>query len=111
MTTVWVTNNDDHDLETRWHGRSYVFKIGDPVEIEYDVAQNLFGHEMADKMEYLVRFGWTKTSLDVPAALERLGKYEITSERPALPRASSPAVGPIPFPVIKRGRGKAADVA
>jgi len=106
MHTVWVTNKDDHDLHTRWHGRSYVFKIGESVELEYDVAQNIFGYELADKMEFLVRLGWTHSSPDVPAALERLARYEITRERPSLPRAPSPAVGPTPFPVIKRGKGK-----
>jgi hypothetical protein len=104
MPNVWVTNTDDHDLQTRWHGRSYLFKIGEPVEIEYDVAQNIFGHDMPNKFEFLVRLGWTYSSTDMPQALERLERFKISADRPDSPRVPSPAAGTIPLPVTRRGR-------
>ena len=112
MNNVWVVNKTDAELTSQWHGKSYSFSPSKPVEVPYDVAQNLFGYRLDDKFEFVVRFGWTKDSNDLPQALERLSKFEITEERPDDYRATSPAVGRFPAPVLeKRERGKGTQAA
>jgi hypothetical protein len=107
MEKVWVVNKTDKELKTQWHGKDYSFLPGLPVEVLLDVAQNLFGYGLNDKFEFVVRYGWTKDSNDMPQALERLSKFEITNERPQGYRATSPAVDQFPAPVLdKRERGK-----
>ena len=112
MENVWVVNKTDYELTTHWHGKPYCFPVSKPVEILLDVAQNLFGYNLNDKFEFVVRYGWTKDSNDLPQALERLSKFEITAERPQGYRATSPAVDQFPVPVLeRRERGKGTQAA
>jgi len=112
MQNVWVLNKTDQELNAQWHGKPYHFPPARPIEVPLDVAQNLFGYGLDDKFEFVVRFGWTKISTDLPQALERLAKFEITVERPQDYRATSPAVGQFPVPVLeKRERGKGTQAA
>jgi len=112
MENVWVVNRTDVELSAMWHGKIYVFPPSKPVEVSFDVAQNVLGYGLGDKFEFVVRHGWTKDSNDLPQALERLQKFEITTERPQDYRATSPAVGQFPVPVLeKRERGKGTQAA
>jgi len=112
MNNVWVVNKTDKELTSQWHGKPYNFPPSKPVEVPYDVAQNLFGYCLDNKFEFVVRFGWTKDSNDLPQAYERLSKFEITEHRPKDYRATSPAVGQFPVPVLdKLERGKGTQAA
>jgi hypothetical protein len=112
MDNVWVVNKTTDELRTQWHGKHYVFLPSKPVQLPFDVAQNVFGYRLDNKFEFVVRFGWTKDSNDLPQALERLSKFEITSERPEDYRATSPAVDRFPAPVLeRRERGKGTQAA
>lgn len=112
MSTVWVVNKTETELNAGWAGAQYAFKPNAPVELPIEIAQNLFGYGLDDKFEFVVRFGWTQTSNDLPQALERLAKFEISEERPTIYRASSPAVDQTPVPVItRRERGKGTQAA
>ena len=112
MENVWVVNKSDDELTTQWHGKHYTFPRSKPVEIPYDVAQNIFGYRLDDKFEFVVRFGWTRDSNDLLRAYERLSKFEITEQRPKDYRATSPAVGQFPVPVLdKLERGKGTQAA
>jgi len=112
MENVWVVNKSDDELTTQWHGKHYTFPRSKPVEIPYDVAQNIFGYRLDDKFEFVVRFGWTKDSNDLLRAYERLSKFEITEQRPKDYRATSPAVDQFPVPVLEKlERGKGTQAA
>lgn len=112
MNNVWVVNKTDQELASKWHGQDYSFPVSKPVEVPVEVAQNLFGYGLDDKLEFVVRFGWTKISTDLPQALERLAKFEITPDRPVGYRATSPAVDQFPAPVLeKRERGRGTQAA
>lgn len=112
MENVWVVNKSDDELTTQWHGKHYTFPRSKPVEIPYDVAQNIFGYRLDDKFEFVVRFGWTRDSNDLLRAYERLSKFEITEQRPKDYRATSPAVDQFPVPVLdKLERGKGTQAA
>jgi hypothetical protein len=112
MNNVWVVNKTDKAVSSQWNGKLYSFTPSEPVEIPFDVAQNVLGYGLADKFEFVVRLGWTKDSNDLPQALERLEKFEITPERPKDYRATSPAVDQFPVPVLeKRERGKGTQAA
>ena len=112
MDNVWVVNKTDKETSSMWNGKVYSFPPGKPVEVPHAVAQNVFGYGLSDKFEFVVRLGWTKDSNDLPQALERLSQFEITAERPQDYRATSPAVGQFPVPVLeKRERGKGTQAA
>lgn len=112
MSTVWVVNKTDADLNAGWAGAQYAFKQNAPVEIPLDAAQNIFGYGLDNKFEFVVRLGWTISSNDLPQAYERLSMFEISVERPTIYRASSPAVDQTPVPVIqRRERGKGTQAA
>jgi hypothetical protein len=112
MNNVWVVNKTDQELTSQWNGKLYSIPPSVPTEIPHDVAQNVLGYGLNEKFEFVVRLGWTKDSNDLPQALERLAKFEVTAERPQDYRATSPAVGQFPAPVLeKRERGKGTQAA
>ena len=112
MNNVWVVNKTDKELASQWNGKSYNFPPSKPVETPLEAAQNILGHGLDNKFEFVVRLGWTKDSNDLPQAYERLSKFEITEHRPKDYRATSPAVGQFPVPVLdKLERGKGTQAA
>lgn len=112
MSTVWVVNKTEAELNAGWAGAQYAFKPNAPVEIPIEAAQGIFGYGLDDKFEFVVRLGWTISSNDLPQAYERLAKFEISADRPTIYRASSPAVDQTPVPVItRRERGKGTQAA
>jgi hypothetical protein len=55
---IFVTNTNDFDHEDAFDGESYVFPQGERVLIPFDAAVHMFGHNLMDKTETLVRLGW-----------------------------------------------------
>lgn len=94
-----VINHTKADHTDSYNGVTYVFKIGEEVPIPDEAAQELFGYGMEDKIPYVVRLGWTLTSVDLPHALDRLSRFEIKSSENHL---SSPVVERVPLPVARR---------
>ena len=55
---IFVTNTNDFDHEDAFDGEAYVFPQGERVLIPYDAAVHMFGHNLKDKSETLIRLGW-----------------------------------------------------
>ena len=111
MSTVWVLNNTSEELIDKCNGETYVFPPSTPVEVPFEVAVHTFGYLRDDKEYNLVRLGWTKTNQDMPEALERLKKFDISETRQQVYRIKqSPTIDRTPLPVI-RGGGKGTKVA
>lgn len=79
---MWVTNTSDANHEDGYHGKSYSFPVGVPVEIPDGMAEHCFGHGREEKAVVLARLGWTRLASDIPKGLERLAAFKITDERP-----------------------------
>ena len=95
-----VINHSKADHTDSYGGVTYVFKIGEEVEISESAAQELFGYGMEDKTPFVVRLGWTLTNVDLPHALNRLGQFEIkVSENHSV----SPVVERVPLPSRRVG--------
>ena len=106
---VWVTNTGDEFFVDHWDGKPYSFAPGKTVEIEEHIARHFFGYGLPDRVPNLARLGWTKTLNDVPAALERLNKFVVSTVQPQTYHNTSPVVERVPFPASRRGRGKVAE--
>ena len=94
-----VTNHSKGDHTDSFGGVTYVFRMGEPVEVPEIVAQELFGYGIEDKTPFISRLGWSLTMVDFPNALARLAKFSIeeADETPE-PRSLSPAVERVPLP-------------
>ena len=55
---IFVTNTNDFDHVDMYDGEEYVFPKDERVMIPFDAAVHMFGHNMKDKNETLVRLGW-----------------------------------------------------
>jgi hypothetical protein len=53
-----VTNTNAFNHEDRYDGEDYVFPEGERVLIPEEAAVHLFGYNVKDKSETLVRLGW-----------------------------------------------------
>jgi hypothetical protein len=84
MTNVWVTNRSGEELTASWDGKKLSFRPNSPFEVPLHIAEQIFGYGQSDKTPVLIRLGWTKVSTDIPAALERLSKFEISETRPEI---------------------------
>lgn len=107
MTTVFVTNRSDQELEDGYAGTRYKFAPGKTVEIPVEAAKHIFGHGDEDKEPYLIRLGWTVTRNDLPDARARLAKFDILDTAPTKHHSLSPVVQQVPLPA-RRGGGKPA---
>jgi hypothetical protein len=58
---IFVTNTNKDDHVDRYDGEEYVFPANERVMIPFDAAVHMFGHNMKDKTETLVRLGWAMT--------------------------------------------------
>jgi len=106
MSNIFVTNNSDQDLKDGFGGVVYDFKKGSTVEISEEVAQHIFGYKDEDKMKYLARLGWVKTTNELESGLERLSKWELSTQPPKKNQSLSPLVERVPLPASKRAGGK-----
>ena len=105
MSNIFVTNNSDQDLKDGFGGVFYEFKKGSTVEIPEQVATHIFGYKDDDKIKYLARLGWAKTSNELEIGLERLSKWELSTQPPKKNQLS-PLVERVPLPSQKKGGGK-----
>lgn len=103
---VWVTNTSDEFFADMWDGKQYNFPPNKAIEVDVEVAQNIFGYGVQDRTPILVRLGWTKVTSDIPKALERLEKFVISDTQPQTYHNASPVVDRVPFPASRRGGGK-----
>jgi hypothetical protein len=106
MSNIFVTNNSDQDLKDGFGGVVYDFKKESTIEIPEEVARHIFGYKDEDKMKYLARLGWVKTTNELESGLERLAKWELSTEPPKKNQSLSPLVERVPLPVSKRAGGK-----
>ena len=111
MSVIFVTNNSKQDLRDGFAGVFYEFKVGQTVEIPEEVAKHIFGYGDDDKVPYLARLGWMRTSNELPDGLERLKQWRISPEPPQKNQSLSPLVERVPLPANKRGGGKVLTVA
>ena len=106
MTTVYVTNVGDFDHSDSYCGFVYKFPRGISVEIPVEAAENLLGFGHDDKTDFVVRLGWSKTSQDMPKALEKLACLRVTQE-PVQNRSLPSAVGAVSLQIARSGGRKA----
>lgn len=103
---VYVTNNSDKKLESSYAYKQYVFPVGVSVELPVDAARHIFGYGANNKEPYLSYLGFIRLHSELEEGLERLAKFEITSEPPQQNRSLPSAVGVVPLHVEKRAGGK-----
>lgn len=101
---MWVTNRTRDTVSVTWRGETFQFAPDTPVDVPMGVAEDFFGYGLPDKTEALLRLGWVRMAIDIPAALRRLDEIEITNEQPQSYRSPSPAaVGSTPLPLRRVG--------
>jgi|SRR5208337_1261289 len=82
MASIFVTNKNDFTHIDRYDGEEYAFPPGERVLIPMDAAIHMFGHNMVDKSEILVRLGWasiydpsTKNWAENPEGVKKLARF------------------------------------
>lgn len=105
--SLWVTNEGSIPWTETFRGKEFSFLPGVPALIPRDMADLVFGHYAKDKTEFLARLGWIKYNSDVPAALERLAKFQVSEELPVKPRLVASAGGAVPLRVERPAGRKA----
>lgn len=105
MGAVYVTNQSESDHADSYGGVRYEFRRGVTVEVPDTVASELLGYGHSQKEQFVVRLGWSKTNLDMPQALKRLGQFHMSLQPPTQNRVSPFAVGEVtPMSDATRGR-------
>jgi hypothetical protein len=74
-----VTNNNTFDLNDRYNGQDFSFPAGKTVALDLDAARHIFGFGEADKIPYLTRQGWMRTSGDLDTGMRILGGFVFDS--------------------------------
>ena len=108
---IYVTNHTQEPLKDGFGGVFYDFLPGTTVEVPEDVAKHIFGYNDPDKAPYLARLGWVKNTSEMQAGLERLAKWELSTQPPKKNQSLSPLVERVPLPSNKRAGGKVLSVA
>jgi len=108
---IYVTNHTQEPLNDGFGGVFYEFLPGKTVEIPEEAAQHIFGYNDPDKAPYLARLGWVRNTGEMQAGLERLAKWELSTQPPKKNQSLSPLVERVPLPAQKRGGGKVLSVA
>ena len=108
---IYVTNHTQEPLKDGFGGVFYDFLPGTTVEVPEDVAKHIFGYNDPDKAPYLARLGWVRNTGEMQAGLERLAKWELSTEAPKKNQSLSPLVEKVPLPAQKRAGGKILSVA
>ena len=104
--TVFVTNRTDTALTDGYGGIFYEFLKGKPVEVPVHVAKHVFGYGDENKEPYLARLGWIRSHSDLDSGIERLNKFEITTQPAQQDRSLPSAVSVVPLRVEKHAGGK-----
>lgn len=103
---VTVTNKSGIALTDGYGGVFYEFLLGKPVEVPVHVAKHVFGYGEQNKEPYLTRLGWIRSHADLDSGIERLNKFEITTQQPHKDRSLPSAVSVVPLRVEKHAGGK-----
>ena len=104
---IYVTNHSDKDLAMSYAFENYEFPVDKTVALSLDAAKHIFGYGVDNKEPYLSRLGWIRLHSELEQALEKLSKFEISTEPPVEKNRSLPsAVGVVPLHVEKRAGGK-----
>ena len=103
---VFVTNNSGQPLVVEFNYKDITFPVGESVEIPVNAAKHIFGFGAENKEPYLARLGFIRLHSDIEQGLEKLAKFEITSELPQQDRSLPSAVGVVALPVSKRAERK-----
>ena len=104
--TVFVTNRTDTALTDGYGGIFYEFLKGKPVEVPVHVAKHVFGYGAENKEPYLARLGWIRSHSDLDSGIEKLSKFEITTQQAQQDRSLPSAVSVVPLRVEKHVGGK-----
>lgn len=79
---IFVTNTNDFDHVDRYDGEEYVFPPKERVMIPFEAAVHLFGHNLVDKTDTLVRLGWAqrydpdkKQFVEDPNGVKKLARF------------------------------------
>lgn len=73
---IKITNTTTVDLTDRYDGQDYTFPVGKTVRCPLEVAKHFFGIGDPNKLPYLARQGWARTSQEFAAGMEILGKFK-----------------------------------
>jgi hypothetical protein len=104
---IYVTNRSEHDLVTSYAYERYEFPTNKTVALSAEAAKHIFGYGIDNKEPYLARLGFIRLHSELEQALERLSKFDISTEAPVEKNRSLPsAVGVVPLHVEKRAGGK-----
>jgi len=104
---VYVTNTTDKELVSEFNYEEYKFPAGKTVALSPNAAKHIFGYGQENKEPYLARLGFIRLHSELEQALEKLAKFEISTEAPVEKNRSLPsAVGVVPLHVEKRAGGK-----
>ena len=107
MELLYVTNNSDKELVATFSFESYKFPANETVALSPEAAQHIFGYGKENKEPYLARLGFIRLHSELEQALEKLSKFEISTEPPTEKNRSLPsAVGVVPLRVERRAGGK-----
>ena len=102
---LYVTNKSGKPLEIIYCFKKEVFEVDKTEEITEQAAKDIFGYGVANKEPYLVSLGLIRLHSDLQEGLEKLAKFEITSEFPQQDRSLPSAVGVVPLRVERRAGG------
>lgn len=80
-----VTNKNTFDLSDRYNGQDFVFPAGATVALEESAARHIFGFGEADKVPFLARQGWSRTSGDIEAGMQKLNGFSFSSMDTPMP--------------------------
>ena len=101
---VTVTNTGDKELVDSFDGEEFSFPPKKSVTIPSNVARHIFGYDLDDKLEKVIRLGWTQTSKDIPQAMARLRKFRFEPEE-GTRRLTSPVAERVPLNASKDEAG------
>ena len=80
-----VTNRNDFDLKDRYNGIDYTFPANTTVALDEEAAKHIFGFGDSDKVPYLVRQGWVRSSGEVETGMKMLSGFSFSSIDSPLP--------------------------
>lgn len=93
MNEIFVTNKNEFPHEDAYDGQPFMFMPGEKVALTRHAATHMFGFNLKDKTETLVRLGWANLANE--EGVTRLRKFVFTEaqlvERPIEEKAQGAA--------------------
>jgi|SRR5208282_3191604 len=82
MGSIFVINTNAEPHQDRYDGEEYVFPPKEPILVPKEAATHMFGWNMKDKTDTLVRLGWAtrydpvlKNFVENPEGVKRLAGF------------------------------------